>query len=64
VEATRFLTCERCAERIGTYEPLWWQRPDGTLAASSFLHVREDPRREQAGSAFFHEECMQPAETT
>ena len=55
---TSFLTCASCAERIGTYEPLWWQRPDGTLALSSLLHARDDPAFGEPGSSFFHRDCL------
>jgi hypothetical protein len=57
--ASRFLTCTRCSERIGAYEPLWWRHPDGAVDASSFLRVRDDPRRRQAGAAFFHAACLE-----
>jgi hypothetical protein len=61
MEATRFLTCACCATRIGTYEPLWWKRPDGTLAPTSLLRAREDPEFETAGSSFFHQACLAAA---
>jgi hypothetical protein len=37
------MTCAVCGDRIGVYEPLWWQRADGAVVASSLLRVREDP---------------------
>ena len=58
MDAARFLTCSRCAGRIGAYEPLWWRRPDGAVASSSFLAVRADPLHAQPGSAFFHGDCL------
>jgi hypothetical protein len=57
MDATRFLTCAHCAGAIGAYEPVWWQRPDGTLSASSYLRARDDPQFPLAGSAFFHRDC-------
>jgi hypothetical protein len=62
MEATRFMTCAHCAKRIGSYEPLWWQRPDGTLAPSSLLRAREDPEFDPSGSSFFHPGCLPGAD--
>jgi hypothetical protein len=61
MDATIFLTCNRCRGRIGTYEPIWWRRPDGSLDESSFLGLRDHPLREDPGSAFFHKECLSGA---
>jgi hypothetical protein len=61
MEANRPVTCAYCAERIGTYEPVWWHRPDGTLAPTSLLRARDDPGFETAGSSFFHQGCLASA---
>jgi hypothetical protein len=58
MEETRFMTCAHCSERIGSYEPLWWRRPDGTLAPTSLLRAREDPAFDEPGSSFFHPGCL------
>jgi hypothetical protein len=58
MDASTFLICNRCTGRIGTYEPLWWRRPDGTVGESSFLRLRDDPLRGEPGSEFFHDACL------
>ena len=30
--------CAVCADRIGVYEPLWVERPDGTLESTSLAN--------------------------
>jgi hypothetical protein len=60
MDATRFLRCTHCARPIGAYEPVWWQRPDGTLSESSYLRVRDDPQSRLPGSAYFHRDCLDP----
>jgi hypothetical protein len=61
MDASRFLTCARCSRPIGAYEPVWWRRPDGSLSATGYLRVRDDPRFHLPGSAYFHERCLDPS---
>ena len=58
MDVSRILTCAHCARPIGAYEPMWWRRPDGTLSASGYLRLREDPQYPLAGSAYFHADCL------
>ena len=52
------LVCARCGDRIGVYEPLWAELPDGTLHSSSYLNLaRCDLHRE---SRFWHLGCLAP----
>jgi hypothetical protein len=53
-----FFTCTACRGRIGSYEPMWWRRADGTLSASSVLRLRADPALGEAGAAYFHDACL------
>jgi hypothetical protein len=53
-----FLHCAYCAGRIGVYEQLWMQLPDGMLKASSFPNLTEEQRR---NGKFFHVGCPAPA---
>lgn len=39
--AHAFPTCVRCGDRIGVYEPIWWEQPDGRLEACGVLALRE-----------------------
>lgn len=49
------MACATCDDRIGVYEPLWWQRPDGTLELSSLLRLGEDGVRVRPDSRVYHE---------
>jgi hypothetical protein len=64
MDAAGFPTCVHCAERIGSYEPLCWQRPDGTVSTSSLLHVRQDPDFGVPGSVLYHRDCFGDAQPT
>jgi hypothetical protein len=33
------ITCAHCGERIGVYEPMRVERPDGTVDSSSYLNL-------------------------
>jgi len=56
------LCCERCGERIGVYEAIWWHRPDGSIVDSSYLDVRDDPRAKDPDSKLYHRRCLGPIE--
>jgi hypothetical protein len=64
MDATRFPTCVHCGDRIGAYEPLCWQRPDGTVMTSSILHARAEPGFGTPGSALYHRDCFADAQPT
>jgi len=49
--------CAHCRLRIGVYEPLVWQRPDGALIRSGWLLLREDPLHHAPGSLVYHPGC-------
>lgn len=52
------LVCARCGDRIGVYEPLWAELPDGALHPSSYLNL---PTRElHHESRFWHLGCLAP----
>ena len=53
-----FLLCAGCGERIGIYEPLWCELPDGTLGSSSYLNLSCEQRRGR--SRFWHLGCLAP----
>jgi hypothetical protein len=57
-----FLRCAACGERIGVYEPLWWELPDGSIVDSALLALRKDARSGHAHSRFYHHGCLAPAE--
>jgi hypothetical protein len=50
--------CTRCGERIGIYEPLWSEFPDGTLHPSSYLNLSHEQRR--GDSRLWHLGCLAP----
>jgi hypothetical protein len=52
--------CAHCGDRIGVYEQLWLQLPDGTLDVSSFLNLTEHLWRTRAQIKFFHFGCLAP----
>lgn len=56
------LTCECCEERIGVYEPTFWQQPDGSIVESGYLTIITDPRAFDARSRFYHRNCLQTAQ--
>lgn len=51
------LECARCGERIGAYEPLWLQRPDGRFLATGLTRITEQVRE---GGRLFHRGCAAP----
>ena len=57
-----FLHCDRCGERIGIYEPLWWHLPDGSMLPSAFLPMSLSPYQLRLGSRFYHRNCLVPSE--
>lgn len=34
-----FITCAHCGQRIGAYEPLRIEQPDGSVGESSYLNL-------------------------
>jgi len=57
-----FPRCAGCGERIGVYEPMWWEGSDGSIVESSLLAVGEDARGGRAHSRFYHHGCLAPDE--
>ena len=57
MDAYATMTCARCGERIGAYEPLLWVRPDGGVAVTSRLRLRDEPADVLNGAAYYHEAC-------
>jgi hypothetical protein len=57
MDAHATMTCARCGERIGAYEPLLWVRPDGVTSVTSRLRLRGEPDDALSGSAYYHEAC-------
>ena len=53
-----FLLCAACGDRIGMYEPLWCELPDGALGSSSYLNLSCEQRRGR--SRFWHLGCLAP----
>jgi hypothetical protein len=53
-----FLLCAACGDRIGMYEPLWCELPDGTLGLSSYLNLSCEQRRGR--SRLWHLGCLAP----
>ena len=58
------MTCERCGERIGTYEPIWCRHADGEVSLTSRLRVRDEPEAPLSGSTYTHEACGTPQSPT
>jgi len=48
------LLCACCGDRIGVYEPVWLERPDGTRVRSGLLELGDAP----AQGRRFHSECL------
>ena len=55
-----FLTCAHCGDRIGTYEPVCWQRPDGTEIVTGLLAIKEQLDETGCGSRVLHLGCAAP----
>ncbi len=53
------LTCVRCGDRIGVYEPLVVIQPDGSAHRSSYLDAREAPVGAHDGCGLVHASCNQ-----
>ena len=52
------LYCPRCGERIGIYEQLGLEQPDGTVCPSSYLNLNSDQL--DAGIRLWHWHCVAP----
>ena len=48
-----------CGDRIGVYEPIWLERPDGSLHRSSYLNLGEHLGHEEV--RLWHSDCLIPA---
>jgi hypothetical protein len=55
------LTCARCGEPIGVYEPLSILKLDGTVQRSCYLDVRDEPDGSLDGCALVHAACLPAA---
>jgi hypothetical protein len=55
-----FLHCDRCGDRIGVYERMWWQKPDGSVVPSAFLPMRSSREFDGDSSRCFHADCLVP----
>lgn len=64
MDAVGFPICAHCADRIGAYEPMCFERPDGSVSASSLLHVRQDPAFGLPGTRLYHRACFADAQPT
>jgi hypothetical protein len=52
----RFLRCAMCGDRIGVYEPIWLELPDGELRRTSYLNLGDHPEHE--GARLWHFDCL------
>lgn len=52
-----FPRCAACGDRIGVYEPIWLQKPDGSVVGSALLEL-ESPARDLR---LFHSGCLAAA---
>jgi len=57
-EVSAFLRCLMCGDRIGVYEPIWLELPDGALRRSSYLNLGDHPGHDR--SRLWHLECLIP----
>ena len=53
--------CATCGDRIGVYEPLWVEQPDGTLSCTGMLEISRHTDGEQDVLRLYHFGCL-PAE--
>jgi hypothetical protein len=53
--------CARCGDRIGVYEPLCWERADGSRATSSLAAMDRRGDRPPHDARVFHLACAAPA---
>lgn len=51
--------CATCGDRIGVYEPIWLELPDGTIHSTSLLALRRDGG-DPGGGIYYHEGCLAP----
>ncbi len=51
--------CETCGDRIGVYEPIWLELPDGTITPTSLLALRHDGG-DPGGGIYYHQGCLAP----
>jgi hypothetical protein len=47
-----------CGDRIGVYEPLWLELPDGDVHRSSYLNLGDYPAHDEA--RLWHIDCLIP----
>ena len=55
-----FITCAHCGERIGVYEPLHMERPDGGVFRTSYLNLTSEELR--ARPRLWHLWCLPEAQ--
>jgi hypothetical protein len=46
--------CAHCGDRIGVYEPIWLEQPDGTRVRSGLLELGDAP----PDGRLFHSACL------
>lgn len=46
--------CAACGDRVGVYEPLWLQHPDGSVVSSALLELEV----RHADGRIFHSACL------
>ena len=49
--------CAGCGERVGAYEPLWQEQPDGTFLLTSLLNLNEH-QQDGRQPRLFHNGCL------
>jgi hypothetical protein len=55
-QVLRFLHCAMCGDRIGVYEPIWLELPDGSVHRSSYLNLGDNPGYDP--SRLWHHDCL------
>ena len=59
-----FILCDGCGDRIGVYERIQWQRPDGSVVVCASRAARDQDADEPSeGSRVFHLTCPVPEPT-
>ncbi|HYB30091.1 MAG TPA: hypothetical protein VEF89_26020 [Solirubrobacteraceae bacterium] len=61
-EVSWFLRCAMCRDRIGVYEPIWLELPDGNVHRSSYLNLGDHPGYDE--SQLWHLDCLIPRPPT
>jgi hypothetical protein len=56
-----FLLCAACGDRIGVYERVGWQQPDGTMVFTGSRVVEEHRGNVDGPSRVYHVACAAPA---